>query len=522
MNEDQVTPRPVAESDKQHSPGCSEWNERNPGYAPTAFTSLKGTNILLSNIRKLWLEYRPIRADLAKTLMFKLLPILTILSALLTGGSLVLSTEGKELQDDFSVSLSKAQVFIPCICDGIPFGSSRSNKETPEDSLRVRVKITSNRPDQNRLSYKYQVTAGKIIGQGAEIDWDFSNTAPGKYSIKINVYNASGDLIAATTKDIDLDALNCHCPCDCPIISIFSPIVSAPRNQPIEFRVRVTGGPDYKPTIAWNVTGGTISSGQGTRSIQVSPDPQSKDKFIRAEVVVSEPDPLCGCDKRSSISIPITDQDSIANTPPVIEDLILDETTLVHPCPPGVRPSEGEKVSLDSIIHVATRAGDRDNDVLVYDYKASGGKIDGWGPYVKWDLTGVPPGTYRISVGVDDGRGTFESTRENEISVGECLGCGLVDCPTIGLKHGRNADMPDEFVVTANISGGNVTNYTWTTSEGEIIEGQGTPSATIKAPENFSEMTVTVEVNNVDDMARAAGCLNSESIVIRRDTNRWP
>lgn len=236
--------------------------------------------------------------------------------------------------------------------------------------------------------------------------------------------------------------------------------------------------------------------------------------------MVSEPDPLCGCDKRSSISIPITDQDSIANTPPVIEDLILDETTLVHPCPPGVKPSEGEKVSLDSIIQVATRAGDRDNDVLAYDYKVSGGKIVGWGPYVKWDFTGVPPRTYRISVGVDDGRGTFESTRENEISVGECLGCGLVDCPMIWLKQGRNADMPYEFVVIANVSGGNVTNYTWTISEGEIIEGQGTPSATIKAPENFSEITVTVEVNNVDDMARAAGCRNSESIVIRRDTYR--
>lgn len=93
--------------------------------------------------------------------MFKLLPILTILSALLTGGSLVPSTEGKELQDDFTVSLSKPRLFIPCICDGILFDSSRSNRETPEDSLRVRVKIASNRPDQNSLSFKYQVTEAK-------------------------------------------------------------------------------------------------------------------------------------------------------------------------------------------------------------------------------------------------------------------------------------------------------------------------------------------------------------------------
>jgi len=38
---------------------------------------------------------------------------------------------------------------------------------------------------------------------------------------------------------------------------------------------------------------------------------------------------------------------------------------------------------------------DPENDVLTFSYKVSGGRIIGTGQKVKWDLTGVSPGTYK-------------------------------------------------------------------------------------------------------------------------------
>jgi hypothetical protein len=58
-------------------------------------------------------------------------------------------------------------------------------------------------------------------------------------------------------------------------------------------------------------------------------------------------------------------------------------------------------------ISVITTASDPENDVLTYRYSVSAGSIKGTGYKVSWDLTGVPPGTYTITAGVDDGLGVI-------------------------------------------------------------------------------------------------------------------
>jgi hypothetical protein len=54
-------------------------------------------------------------------------------------------------------------------------------------------------------------------------------------------------------------------------------------------------------------------------------------------------------------------------------------------------------------IHVT--ASDPDNDPLTYSYTATGGTVDGTGPDVRWNPTGLALGSYTISAKVDDGRG---------------------------------------------------------------------------------------------------------------------
>jgi hypothetical protein len=67
-------------------------------------------------------------------------------------------------------------------------------------------------------------------------------------------------------------------------------------------------------------------------------------------------------------------------------------------------------VSSTTRVSVNTIAIDPENDVLTYNYTVSAGKIEGTGARVIWDLTGVSPGSYTITAGVDDGCGVCGKT----------------------------------------------------------------------------------------------------------------
>ncbi|HEY6231676.1 MAG TPA: hypothetical protein VIW64_10450 [Pyrinomonadaceae bacterium] len=66
----------------------------------------------------------------------------------------------------------------------------------------------------------------------------------------------------------------------------------------------------------------------------------------------------------------------------------------------------------DSQVKLKTIACDAENDTLLYTYSSTGGRITGDGAEAVLNLSGVArPGTYTVSVEVDDGCGciSFES-----------------------------------------------------------------------------------------------------------------
>jgi hypothetical protein len=67
------------------------------------------------------------------------------------------------------------------------------------------------------------------------------------------------------------------------------------------------------------------------------------------------------------------------------------------------KPSVAEG-SGDYVIASAT-ATDANGHPLTYMWTATAGQINGAGPYVRWDSTGVAPGTYTVTLRVDDGAG---------------------------------------------------------------------------------------------------------------------
>lgn len=151
-------------------------------------------------------------------------------------------------------------------------------------------------------------------------------------------------------------------------------------------------------------------------------------------------------------------------------------------------------------IFVKTLAVDAENDDLSYSYTVSGGRIIGLGADVKWDLSGATPGTYAITVGVDDGKGISEQTKTETVIFMD-IHCPkkICECPNLSVSGPAAAVKPGEIMIfTAKVSGGDEqeTTYSWTIDKGEIVAGRGTPTIQV-ATDGLSDETIraTVVIN---------------------------
>jgi len=189
-----------------------------------------------------------------------------------------------------------------------------------------------------------------------------------------------------------------------------------------------------------------------------------------------------------------------------VTNVELSETQVTTQCATGEQPKAGATCSADMAVNVTTTAVDPENDVLTYNYTVSGGRIVGQGANVSWDLTGAQPGTYTITVGVDDGCGVCGKTQTKTITVATCECEVVCTCPTLDVT-GPAGDVTaggEPLTFTANVSGGNqqtTVTYNWTVSGGTITEGQGTPVIRVAttAAEAGTTITATVEIGGVCD-----------------------
>ena len=111
------------------------------------------------------------------------------------------------------------------------------------------------------------------------------------------------------------------------------------------------------------------------------------------------------------------------NAPPIINNVTLSVSEILKEYSTQKSIQNNSCSGVDKTISVSTIAQDDENDVLVYYYEVSGGKIIGRGSKVTWDLSDVKPGTYTITVGADDGAGIEGRTVTKEIKVIECPNC---------------------------------------------------------------------------------------------------
>ncbi|MCS6874924.1 MAG: hypothetical protein NZM17_09640 [Pyrinomonadaceae bacterium] len=184
------------------------------------------------------------------------------------------------------------------------------------------------------------------------------------------------------------------------------------------------------------------------------------------------------------------------NQAPDVTNVEISRSVVTLPCPPGFRPREGQTGCGEQTVSVRTTAVDPENDVLTYNYTVSGGRIVGQGANVTWDLTGVRPGTYTITVGVDDGCGVCGKTQTRTVEVRECECERVCECPSSITVSGGGVVRPGEIMTfTANVVGGTqeTVTYNWTVSQGRIISGQGTSVIRVST-EGLERTNITARV----------------------------
>ncbi len=130
----------------------------------------------------------------------------------------------------------------------------------------------------------------------------------------------------------------------------------------------------------------------------------------------------------------------------------------------AAQPSVYEGSTDPVAVHV--NATDVDNDVLTYSYTATGGTVDGTGPDVRWNPSGLAIGNYTVTAKVDDGHGGTASC-----AVDIAIAQRPNRPPVISCAPERNPIFVGErvnVVSTASDPDGDPLTFSYTTTGGQV------------------------------------------------------
>lgn len=192
-----------------------------------------------------------------------------------------------------ALSLSDDMIKLPCETGFVP-----REGEVCNDSTTINVSTTAVDPEGDVLTYNYTVSGGRIVGSGANVQWDLSGLGKGTYTITAGVDDGCGLCGQTQTKTVTIEDCNCVKQCDCPSLSVSGPAGITSPGDTMTFTANVSGGPEV--TYNWTTTGGTIESGQGTPSITVRTSDADAGSNITATVQLGGLDPACNCTTSAS------------------------------------------------------------------------------------------------------------------------------------------------------------------------------------------------------------------------------
>lgn len=294
-----------------------------------------------------------------------------------------------------NLTTSSDIVYLPC-------DDGNYSSECPNNQV-ISVAAGATDPDGERITYSYNVSVGKIIGEGGNVQWDLSGVPEGKYEIGVKVnYKYYGFILLKK----EIEVVKCKCK------SIQNSLDSSNESE----------------------TAANQTSSFPMRIVNNKNNPHG---FL-IDILIGRPKP------RRQIENP--------NRAPILNSK-LSSLNVYLPC-------DNEELSngRNFLIDVFANATDPDGDTLLYTYNVQAGKIIGEGKQVQWDLSDVPEGKYKITFIVDDGKG-YVVTQEQEIEVVKCKSTqtsfGSVDdsdnknteVAFNSLPQATNANNPHGFII---------------------------------------------------------------------------
>src|SRR5947209_666440 len=207
------------------------------------------------------------------------------------------------------------------------------------------------------------------------------------------------------------------------------------------------------------------------------------------------------------------------NQPPTVTLTAASSTvTLPASCTPPSMPNPS-CVATGATVALSANATDPDGDTLLYTWSTTGGRVTGDGPNATLDLTGASPGTYTVTVEVDDGCGcvAFTSTTVT-VNACDCVTPPPTACPTVTVSCPDTGAIGQPVTFTATINAGDpavTPTFNWTVSAGTISSGQGTSSITVDTAglAGGSTVTATVTVGGYANCSVTNSCTTSFPVV---------
>ena len=122
----------------------------------------------------------------------------------------------------------------------------------------------------------------------------------------------------------------------------------------------------------------------------------------------------------------------------------------------------------EAFVTATASATDSNGHPLTYLWTATGGSIDGSGPYVRWNSTGAGAGSYTLTSRVDDGAGKSTSCSTNVTVQPKPAPAA----PTMTCSADRSTVLAgDRAEITANVNdpSGTAIRFTWQANGGQVV-----------------------------------------------------
>lgn len=170
------------------------------------------------------------------------------------------------------------------VCPPCPPGHRSCSVVKCDDNMAITV--SASKPENDKAIYKYTVSGGRIIGEGAKVVWNMTGAQPGTYQIRVDIEGKSKEQKQSETKTITVFSNQCICDCVCPTLSVDPPTSPTEAGEAMTFAANVIGGSGDTITYNWTVSVGEIIEGQGTPVIKVSTNSKMAGKTIKATVEI--------------------------------------------------------------------------------------------------------------------------------------------------------------------------------------------------------------------------------------------